>query len=131
VGLVFGGQALVHCFYDARYQDAGWFLRVQAAGTVFSFLTMSYSGVLWVLNRPKLAALLLAVQTVFMVICILGGYWLGGVHGLVIGSAFTGVLLYPVSAYVYHHFGLFQPRVDMPIIAIGVCLALYLFLHGV
>jgi hypothetical protein len=69
---------------------------------------------------------LLAVQAFIMVICNLVGYRLGGVHGLVVGTACIGLLMYPVSATVYRRLGLFQPKVDAPIIALAFLLAAYI-----
>ena len=124
------GDRIVHWFYDPRYAEAGAFIQLQAAGTLFSFLNASYTGVLWAIGRPGLSTLLLGIQAAVTAALVLAGHALGGAVGLVALSSCTGFFMYPVNAYVYGRFGLFQPKTDaLPIVA-GLLLAAYVGLHG-
>ena len=132
VALLFSlaGDRLVHWFYDPRYREAGVFLQIQAAGTMFSFLNASYTGVLWAIGRPGLNTILLAVQAAIVAVLIVVGHALGGTIGLVALSSCTGFFLYPVTAAVYARFGLFQPRTDWLPIVLGLLMAAYVARYG-
>jgi len=124
------GDRLVRWFYDPRYALAGVFLQIQAVGTLFSFLNASYSGVLWALGRPGLSTVLLAIQVVVVAVLTLVGHALGGTLGLVAGASCTGLVMYPVTAFVFRRFGLFQPRTDWAPILCGIACALYIAHFG-
>ena len=132
VALIFAlaGDRLVGWFYDPRYRAAGAFLQIQAVGTCFTFLSASYTGVLWAIGRAGLSTLLLAVQVMIMGVLIVAGDILGGPVGLVAGTALSGLLMYPVTAAAYARLGLFQPKTDWLPLLLGALLSLYVYRFG-
>jgi O-antigen/teichoic acid export membrane protein len=132
VSIVFAlfGDRLVHLFYDHRYREAGAFIQMQAVGTMFSFLSASYTGVLWAVGRPGLNTLILGIQAVVVGVLTVIGHAVGGALGLVAFASCTGLVMYPVNAYIYGRFGLFQPKTDALPMLLGVALAVYVWLNG-
>lgn len=116
------GPALVRLLYDARYEDAGLILQMQSAGLMPLLLSTSYFGVLHSLGRPGLSTAILSCQVVIGILCmIVGGAYMGAI-GVVVGSALTGWLLYPINAWLFNRLGLWQPRTDLPML-VAACLA--------
>ena len=124
------GDRLIRWCYDPRYAMAGAFLQIQAVGTLFSFLSASYSGVLWALGRPRLNTVLLSIQVVVVAVLTLVGHAVGGTVGLVAGASCTGLVMYPINATLYHRLGLYQPRTDWLPILLGILSALYVLHFG-
>jgi O-antigen/teichoic acid export membrane protein len=118
--LCFAGGWLIDFLYDPRYADAGLVLRIQAAGLMVGILTSSYGGVLWSIGKMRMSTLLLAIQAVFLWCGMLAGFHLGGPIGVLVGSAATGWLMYPVTAVVFAREGLWHPRLDLPILAASI-----------
>ena len=132
VAIVFAlfGNRIVNLFYDSRYREAGAFIQIQAAGSILGFLGGTYGGVLWAIARPGVSTILLAAQLMATVVLIVAGHALGGVLGLVIGVSLNGLVMYPVSVFVYSRFGLFQPKTDALPIVLAILLAAYVYLFG-
>lgn len=132
VAIIFAlaGDRLIGWFYDPRYRSAGAILQIQAVGTCFSFLSASYSGVLWAIGRPGLSTVLLAAQVIIMTVLTVAGVILAGPIGLVVGASFAGVLTYVVCSLVYRRLGLFQPKTDWLPILLGVLLTVYVYKFG-
>jgi O-antigen/teichoic acid export membrane protein len=124
------GDRLVHLFYDSRYREAGAFIQIQAVGTMFSFLSASYSGVLWAIGRPGLNTVILAIQAAVVAVLVIVGHALGGTIGLVALSSCTGLVMYPINAYIYGKFGLFQPKTDALPLLMGIAAAAYVAYAG-
>lgn len=114
------GNLLVHFLYDARYHEAGWMLRLLAAGYVMFVLNVS-AEVIWVtLADGRRMVLMNAVRVAAKLLGSLGGYWLYGEVGLVTGVALSDVLIYPISSFWLWQRKLWQPEVDLPYLAAAV-----------
>jgi O-antigen/teichoic acid export membrane protein len=124
------GPKVIQIFYDARYHAVGAFIQIQAIGTIFMFVSSSYSSVLWAMGRPGLNTVLLVIQTAVTAALILVGYHYGGALGLVVGSAFIGLAFYPFNSLLYGRFGMFQPRTDIGAFVLGTLLAAYVYKFG-
>lgn len=114
------GRDLIGLLYDARYADAGVILQVQALGFMVGILSSSYIGVLWAIGKIGLSTSLLAVQACLLLTSMLLGSQVAGQFGVVVGGALSMVLMYPVTALVYARLGLFQPKVDGPVILASI-----------
>jgi len=116
---LFFGQSLMGYLYDARYADSGWMLQVLAMGSLAWSVFGSYGGILMAKGKVRMLTVILAVESVLQ----LGGIFLGwhffGVKGLMIGIAATSWLLYPVIAVVYSRYSLWQPEIDLPVLAVS------------
>jgi O-antigen/teichoic acid export membrane protein len=116
---VFGRQ-IIACLYDPRYADAGVILQIQALGLMVGILSLSYTAVLWAMGRPGLSTVLLGVQAGLQIGGMLIGSQVAGQLGVVVGSALSGVLMYPITAIVYARLRLFHPRLDVPVILLSI-----------
>ncbi len=121
---------IIGLFYDPRYSEAGAFMQFQATGTMFSFLSASYAGVLWAIGRPGLSTVMLAIQAVITFVLVIVGHAVGGPIGLVAFSSCTGLFVYPINAAIYARYGLFQPKTDVLPIVLGLALAAYVAFFG-
>jgi len=114
--LAFGGPAIFHVLYDARYQQAGVILQILAMGLMVDMLNGSFAGVLWAMKRIGIST----VMQVALLVCQIGGmlvgYWLHGKSGAIIGFASAGWVLYPLHATVYARLGMWHPRIDIPVL---------------
>lgn len=118
--IVFGVR-FMDTLYDARYHGSGDMLQVLAAGTLVGFVWNSYSGVLMARGNVSVMTFLTALQIIVQISAIFIGYhYVGGGLGIVIGVAAANWILYLPNAYVMHRNGVWQPKLDMAIIAASV-----------
>lgn len=121
--LVYFGESLMGHMYDVRYKDSGWMLQILALGSLVSGLVMSYGGILWAKGMIRTSTVLLAIQLLIQTLAMVVGSRLGGAHGLVMGLAFSGWMLYPVHAIVYSRLSVLQLKIDLPLIAMSFVIA--------
>jgi O-antigen/teichoic acid export membrane protein len=110
------GPQIIRLLYDPRYADAGIILQVQATSLMVTMLIGSYAGVLWAMGKVRLSTAMLAVQIGLQVCGMLIGHWFHGKPGVIIGFAGAVWVLYPIHAIVYGRLGLWQPRIDIPVL---------------
>ena len=112
------GSWLVHFLYDPRYHEAGWMLRILAAGYVVFVLNVS-AEVVWVtLADGKRMVQVNAARVVGKLTATLTGYWWNGEVGLVVGVALSDLLIYPLLSWWLWRRKLWQPEVDLPFLAV-------------
>ena len=111
------GPEVVRVLYDTRYEDAGIILQILAVGTMVSVLNNSFAGVLWAMGRLGMSTAILAGQMGLQLGGIVGGFWLYGQVGALVGLAASGWLLYPFHAALYARLGVWHPRTDLPVLA--------------
>ena len=120
------GPWLVHLLYDDRYIGAGRILQIVAVGQMLGLLVASYTGVLWALSRIGLSSLLLAIQTVVTWLCMAVGNAGWGETGVIWGVAAANLVAYPFHAYAYHRLGLYEWRIDVPVLLFSAATVAYL-----
>jgi len=126
--LCFAGGALINLLYDPRYADAGLVLRIQSAGLMVGILTGSYGGVLWSIGKVRTNTLLLGIQALLLWCGMLAGFHFGGPVGVLVGSAASAWLMYPVSAILFAREGLWHPRLDLPFLAASIAVTVLMAL---
>lgn len=113
------GKQLVSFLYDNRYADAGWMLQVLPIGTLVAVLGLTYDNILIAKGKTFANAAFLAIQVSLQVPAMfLGNHW-GGQHGVIIGLVCVDWILYPVNAVFMAPLSLWQPEVDLPVIALA------------
>jgi O-antigen/teichoic acid export membrane protein len=121
---IFLGAQLMDILYDARYHGAGVMLTQLAAGSLAACVWGSYSGVLLAVGKASTMTKLTAIQ----IICQFGGmfvgYHFGGEEGLVIGIAAANWIVYPAHGYVMSRIGLWQPKLDLTVLASSALIVL-------
>lgn len=127
--LYLGGEKLIRLIYKPDYYDAGWMLRILAAGSIVAVLNHA-GGVIWpALGEFRINVVIMATQIVLSLAAMFTGYALGGTVGFVVGVASVELLVYPVQAIMMARRKLWQPEIDLPVLAAGaVVILLGLFL---
>ena len=111
------GDWIVHVLYPHAFQDAGWMLRILAAGSIMAVLNQT-TGVVWPsLGEFRTITILMVVQVATMLAAMLIGNRLYGTVGFVVGYASVELLVYPVQAALIARRKLWQPEVDLPVLA--------------
>ncbi len=117
--------------YDSRYADAGWILQILALGTLAMTPGITYTNVILAQGKTFILTALMAIQTVLQFACLFAGYQLGGELGVIVGIAATGWLLYPFQAVWYARLKLWQPEVDLPLLALASGLSALVLLRWI
>lgn len=134
-GFALYGREIMGFLYDERYQDSGWMLQYLALGSLVGSLAVTYNGVLWAKGLSRMSTVLVGIQVMIQIPAMIIGLQMGGGEGLVIAIACVAWLMYPVHAFVYWRISLWQPKVDLPVIAASLLLTALvaypaLALHG-
>lgn len=119
LGFAFAGERLMQLLYDSRYHEAGWMLRLLALGSLAGVIGASYNGILWARGLVRMNTLLLSVQVGLQIPLMIIGAHLGGERGLVLGMAAASWLAYGCHAIVYARLSFWQPRTDLPLLALS------------
>jgi O-antigen/teichoic acid export membrane protein len=115
VALAIGGELVVRFLYPQEFHEAGWMLRILAAGSIAALLNQS-SGVIWPsLGEFRMITLLMIVQISVLFPAMIAGHSLYGIVGFVGGVALVELLVYPVQAFLARRRDLWQPEVDIPV----------------
>jgi O-antigen/teichoic acid export membrane protein len=120
---VFFGEPLIHLMYDKRYADAGWMLQILALGSLVVTPGATYTNVAMAQGKTAILTGLMAIQVVLQFTTMFVGYYLGGEYGVIVGIAAMGWFLYPFQAICYAKLSIWQPEVDLPVLAIASGLA--------
>jgi O-antigen/teichoic acid export membrane protein len=117
--LCFAGGWFVRLVYKPNYYDAGWMLRILAAGSVATVINQS-AGVVWpTLGEFRTIVVVMVAQIAISLACMFLGFALYGTVGFVVGVASVGILLYPLQSILIARRKLWQPEVDLPVLALA------------
>lgn len=129
VAFVFFGDDFMRLLYDQRYVMSGAILQMLSLGQLIGILGASYVGLLWARGLVSLSTGLLVAQVAIQILGMLLGNHFWGPAGVIVSAAAVGWLIYPLSAFVYFRLGLWEPRLDLPIVAVSLLIALLEFHH--
>lgn len=115
--LIFFGQPLVDLFYDPRYSTAGWILRILSLGTLVQALNLSENGILLALGKSNLNTLIQGISAAVRLGALLLGYRWGGQEGAIVFLALSSWTIYFLKAPWIVRLRLWQPEVDIPLLA--------------
>ncbi len=121
------GEKLIELMYDDRYLEAGWMLQVLALGMVIRSLNLTYGDVLLAKDKAFILTALIATKVLILFASMIVGAQLGGSHGVIIGITATEWLMYPIEAFFFARFSIWQPQIDFPFIGMGVLMAAYVY----
>ncbi|WP_289281967.1 MULTISPECIES: oligosaccharide flippase family protein [unclassified Methylophaga] len=120
IALITLGNQIIDWLYDARYDDAIWMVKILPLDLFIGVLSMTYHNVYLAKGKSSYISFLLFYQLIIQVTCILVGYNLAGTHGVVIGLAVVGWLLYPANVIAAIRLKIWQPEIDIPVIALAI-----------
>jgi O-antigen/teichoic acid export membrane protein len=116
--MVFGEQ-LINFLYDDRYAQAGWMLKILPINSLVGVLIFTYDNALLAMGKTLTMTSLLVVQVgIELTAMIVGGY-LWGESGVIIGISCFAWVLYPLKAIFFARLSIWQPEVDLPVIALA------------
>ena len=116
---VLWGDHFMALLYDQRYIGSGNMLRVLAMGSLVGIIGGSYTGLLWAKGMAKRSTMILVAQISVQILGIIIGHHYLGEQGVILSVALVGWLLYPIQAYVHASIGLWEPKIDLPFVAIS------------
>ncbi|MFZ5523293.1 MAG: oligosaccharide flippase family protein [Pseudomonadota bacterium] len=121
---VFFGVQVMETLYDERYHGSGAMLELLAAGTLVGCVWGSYVGILLAMGKVATSTMLIAIQIVCQIGAMLFGYYYWGGAGIVFGVAAANWIMYPVHALVMSKNGLWQPKLDLMMLAASVVIVM-------
>ncbi len=127
---VFFGNALMGFLYDPRYAASGWMLQILAVGLLIDAVNGSYTGLLMAKGMMRSMTILTLVQVVIQLGGVVIGYYLAGEQGVILSIAAAYWVQYPFIAYAQARAGLWQPRVDLPFIALAMAIVAEMWWSG-
>lgn len=124
--LLFLGSEIIEYLYDERYKAAIWMIQLLPLGTLVGVLSATYHNAYLAKGKSSFISLLLFYQIIIQSGVISIGYYLHGVHGIIIGLSGIGWLLYPANLIAAIRLKVWQPEVDIPVIIMAITVtALY------
>jgi O-antigen/teichoic acid export membrane protein len=117
--LVIGGQWIIEFLYDERYLQAGWILRVLAVALVGKTLSSTYGDVLLASGQSFIMMLRVVINTSLQLAAMILGHHWGGYQGMILGIAVAEWLSYVSDSIFYIKLKVWQPEIDLPIIALA------------
>ncbi|MBD2022174.1 oligosaccharide flippase family protein [Leptolyngbya sp. FACHB-36] len=123
------GKQLIDLLYDSRYTDAGWMLQILALGSLVGMVGHTYNNVLLARGQSRTISVLLVVEIGVRFTAMFLGNYFGGQQGVIIGLASVGWLMYPALAICYIRISMWQPEVDLPVIAAATGITTVVLFH--
>nr|WP_320165790.1 oligosaccharide flippase family protein [uncultured Methylophaga sp.] len=128
--LIFIGSYVIDLLYDDRYGDAIWMIKIMPLEALVGVLSLTYGNVYLARGKSSYITAILFLQLILQVTAILLGYHLNGVHGIIIGLTTIGWLLYPANVVAARRLKVWQPEVDIPVLAFAIIFtSIYLISH--
>jgi O-antigen/teichoic acid export membrane protein len=126
--LILFGPQIIGLLYDDRYQQAGIYLAILAAGGAFAANMQPYGSALLACGDSKWHTAVQTANALTRIGAVFLGYQLGNVTGMLIAVVLTQVLVYPLRAVFVHRHGLWQPWLDAAVLLIigAICANRYL-----
>ncbi|WP_299594179.1 oligosaccharide flippase family protein [uncultured Microbulbifer sp.] len=106
------GKEIINFLYDERYINAGWMLEALALGVAIRVATKVGP---FLLSRgdSRTFTTLVALKTVIVFSCMLGGWHLFGVPGVIYGTVVAGIVNYFFEVAVYRRHNLWLWKLDL------------------
>ncbi|MFZ2160714.1 MAG: oligosaccharide flippase family protein [Sideroxyarcus sp.] len=117
---VLWGDHFMWLLYDQRYSESGNMLRILAMGAMMWAIGGSYNGLLWAKGMVKTSTVILVAEVSIQLLGMMVGYHFLGERGVVLSVAAVAWFLYPVQAYIFARIGLWEPKIDLPFIALSI-----------
>lgn len=110
--LVVWGQEVIDLIYPHTFSGAGWMLRILAMGGIFKMMMITINPIFLSSGDSYRGMLTQFIQSVLLVVCMISGYYIYGVVGIVTGVALTELLIYPLIIPMLHIHRVWLPGFD-------------------
>lgn len=124
---VLWGDHFMSILYDQRYTESGYMLQLMSMGMLVGVIGSSYNGLLWAKGMVKTSTVVLTLQIVIQILGMIVGYYFLREKGVVLSGAITSWLIYLLQAYVHAKIYLWEPKIDLPFIALSVLVVMFTF----
>lgn len=109
---------IVDLLYDERYSFAGPLLSILAINGALSTLPMLYQNALMAKGNTRMHFILITLTTVFRILGMLIGFYVGGVFGMLIGTGIGSLAVYVFIAFVVKRYGWLALKFDLASIVV-------------
>ncbi|MCC6682555.1 MAG: oligosaccharide flippase family protein [Phycisphaeraceae bacterium] len=114
--MIFFGPPFVLLVYPSQYANAAWMLTCMVTGSLAGMVNSTYGNAFFAIGSTWRIMVGVAAQLVILVTCCTLGWYYMDAFGFMFGLTATQWLLYPVYARLAITCGLWQPKVDLPIL---------------
>ncbi|MBM9605763.1 oligosaccharide flippase family protein [Desulfopila inferna] len=125
--LAIGGQLFIELLYDPRYLNSGWMLQLLAVSAIAQTLGMGSLNAVLAKGDSFACMVVQTARAGLVIICMLMGWFIAGLAGLIGGIAIGNLLVYPVLTWAISRHKLWLPQIDLLIIgssAVIICIGL-------
>jgi O-antigen/teichoic acid export membrane protein len=122
-GLIVAGPSAVAMLYDQRYHEAGVILQLLAAGVWFQVLECTNGALMLAVGDAGQLAVANAAKLVVILVGMIVGYHLGGIHGAILALVAGDVARYALTAWSIGRRGMGSVGMDLlltALVAVGV-----------
>ena len=125
--MILFGPAALGLIYQGKsgpFVESGWILQVLAFNSLAGMLNTSYGYAYMASGHTFANMITVAAQLAIMVVTMLGGYYLYGETGFILGIGISQWIKYPVDMVLADRIGVWQARLDVPVLIGSGLLAL-------
>lgn len=123
IGVMLVGPFVAQYLFDDSWYRFEWIMPILGAGVMFIIISSSYDHAIIAKEKTMINALLQGAYFMLLVTAILVGFEIYGQVGAVVGFALTSLIHYPFKAYWLNRIGIWQPRIDIPLIIAAIAIA--------
>ncbi len=124
MGMILLGPALFYVLYPASFWNCGWVVQALAFNSLAGQVNTTYGHAYMASGHTFRNMSTVAAQWVLVVTFSTTGFFIAGETGFLLGLATAQFGKYPVDAYLASKTGVWQPRFDLPLLCVGVAVAL-------
>jgi O-antigen/teichoic acid export membrane protein len=107
------GQPIMNVLYPKDYWGTGWMLRILAAGATIKVMTATIMPILIAVGNSYRMMIVQVTQSIIMIaLMIIGGHFYG-VTGLVLATAISDLINYPILVACIREYDVWLPWLDL------------------
>ncbi|BAM02426.1 putative polysaccharide biosynthesis protein [Phycisphaera mikurensis NBRC 102666] len=122
--LVLLGPSLFYLLYPVPLWGAGWIVQLLAIAGMTSLVGVSYGNAFMAKGHTLSNMLTVTAQVAITAVAVSAGFYLGGETGFLLALGVVQLAKHPVDAWLADRLGCWQPRFDLPVLALVVLLSL-------
>ena len=112
IGISLISGPLIKILYDFRYAEAGGYLAILSITGSISIIPMGYQSAFMAIGNTRLHFVVLTVSMATRILGLIGGFYVGGINGMLIGIGCGSIISYFFTAVRARRLGLFKLPID-------------------